>query len=293
MQNDEIIFLDIRQILHYFNINQDLQNLAILHKSKNEIINHNHFKADHFLIILLKNGNLNIRVNKTIYHLGKNDVLILPPGKSIKMEDLPNGEYYTILFTEKYINDSVYFQNHFKLYPFFNHEITTSVKLKSSQLLFMISIIKLIKTKIGENSRKIEDFSVVELLFQTFIMQLMSYFNVDKQYSSISKNDIIYRFFNLVAQNFKTKRDVKFYSERLFINSKYLTRLLLKKTGKSAKEYIDEAVVMEAKLLLDNPKKTVKSVAEELNFSDQFHFSQYFKRINGNTPTEYRKVGNF
>jgi len=293
MQNDEIIFLDIRQILHYFNINQDLQNLAILHKSKNEIINHNHFKADHFLIILLKNGNLNIRVNKTIYHLGKNDVLILPPGKNIKMEDFPNGEYYTILFTEKYINDSVYFQNHFKLYPFFNHEITTSVKLKSSQLLFMISIIKLIKTKIGENSRKIEDFSVVELLFQTFIMQLMSYFNVDKQYSSISKNDIIYRFFNLVAQNFKTKRDVTFYSERLFINSKYLTRLLLKKTGKSAKEYIDEAVVMEAKLLLDNPKKTVKSVAEELNFSDQFHFSQYFKRINGNTPTEYRKVGNF
>lgn len=293
MQDDEIIFLDIRQILHYFNINQDLQNLAILHKSKNEIINHNHFKADHFLIIILKNGNLNIRVNKTIYHLGKNEILILPPGKSIKMEDLPNGEYYTVLFTEKYINDSVYFQNHFKLYPFFNHEMTTSVKLKSSQLLFMISIIKLIKTKIGENSRKIEDFSVVELLFQTFIMQLMSYFNVDKQYSSISKNDIIYRFFNLVAQNFKTKRDVTFYSERLFINSKYLTRLLLKKTGKSAKEYIDEAVVMEAKLLLDNPKKTVKSVAEELNFSDQFHFSQYFKRINGNTPTEYRKVGNF
>lgn len=293
MKDDNIIYLNIQQILHYFNISQELHNLAILHKLNNEVIEHISFKADHFSIIIVKSGQLRMTVNNAIHHLKKNDVLILPPGKNIKIEDIQNSEIYAVLFTEKYIIHSVFFQNHFKLYPFFNHELQPSFKLKNNQVCYMISILKLINIKISENSKKIEDYNIAELLFQTFIMQLMLYFNINTQYSSINKNDLVYRFFNLVSLHFKSNREVQFYADQLVVNPKYLSRLLNKKTGKSAKEYIDEAVIMEARRILDNPKKSIKSAADELNFSDQFHFSQYFKRVAGRTPTEYRTESDF
>lgn len=57
-------------------------------------------------------------------------------------------------------------------------------------------------------------------------------------------------------------------------------------------QLIQERVTLEAKKLLHLTYKSVKEIANELNFEDEFYFSRYFKKNVGLSPTHYReKVG--
>ena len=62
-----------------------------------------------------------------------------------------------------------------------------------------------------------------------------------------------------------------------------------KLSGRTAGDYIDELVIVEAKNLLRDPSLTIAQVADRLYFTDQFIFSKFFKRYTGITPSDYRK----
>ena len=60
-------------------------------------------------------------------------------------------------------------------------------------------------------------------------------------------------------------------------------------TSKSANKWIDDALIVEAKILLKAPQATVQQVADMLHFSDQSTFGKFFKKHMGISPMEYRK----
>ena len=84
---------------------------------------------------------------------------------------------------------------------------------------------------------------------------------------------------------------MQFYAAALCITPKHLTELVKDATGRTASEWIAEAVALEAKALLQNPALTVAQVAAGLQFTDQFAFSRFFKRSTGLSPTAYRQAG--
>ena len=68
------------------------------------------------------------------------------------------------------------------------------------------------------------------------------------------------------------------------------TMLLVKKQfSKSPSQLINERVVLETKKMLHLTYKTIKEIARELNFRDEFYFSRYFKKNVGVSPSVYRK----
>ena len=77
--------------------------------------------------------------------------------------------------------------------------------------------------------------------------------------------------------------------EKLFITPQYLSLILKELTGKSANKWIDDALIVEAKILLKAPQATVQQVADILHFSDQSTFGKFFKKHMGISPMEYRK----
>lgn len=97
------------------------------------------------------------------------------------------------------------------------------------------------------------------------------------------------RFTNLVKQNYKHERQVKFYAERLGLTPKYLSQIIKEQTGKSANDWIDEYVMLEAKALLKSSALSIQQISNELNFVDQSTFGKYFKAKEGISPKEYRK----
>ena len=80
-----------------------------------------------------------------------------------------------------------------------------------------------------------------------------------------------------------------FYASQLCISPQYLSMLLREQTGKSANKWIDDAVLMEAKMLLKTPQLSVQQVAEQLHFSDQSTFGKFFKKHIGLSPLEFRR----
>ncbi|MDR1381894.1 MAG: helix-turn-helix domain-containing protein, partial [Tannerella sp.] len=57
---------------------------------------------------------------------------------------------------------------------------------------------------------------------------------------------------------------------------------------KSAAEWVDDFVMIEAKALLKSTNMTVLQISDELNFNSQSFFGKYFKRLAGMSPKEYR-----
>lgn len=106
------------------------------------------------------------------------------------------------------------------------------------------------------------------------------------------KEEIMNKFVNLLIRNAKREHHVSFYAAKLFITPQYLSLILKELSGKSANRWIDEALMVEAKILLKIPGLTVQQAANELNFSDQSTFGKFFKKNTGVSPTEYRRVEN-
>ncbi len=103
------------------------------------------------------------------------------------------------------------------------------------------------------------------------------------------KEELFEQFLQLLFEHCKEQHVVTFYAEKLFITPQYLSLILKELTGKSANKWIDDALIVEAKILLKAPQATVQQVADMLHFSDQSTFGKFFKKHMGISPMEYRK----
>jgi len=81
-------------------------------------------------------------------------------------------------------------------------------------------------------------------------------------------------------KNFYNKRKVSFYADELNIAPDRLTTILKDRTGKTAKEHIEEIVLSEAKILLRTGKYNVSEVASILKYENVEEFSRFFKKEN-------------
>jgi AraC-like DNA-binding protein len=83
-------------------------------------------------------------------------------------------------------------------------------------------------------------------------------------------------------------RNVGFYADKLCLTPKYLSKLIKTTSGKSAPEWIDSYVILEAKNLLKYSDIAIKEIVYRLNFPNQSVFYKFFKARTGMTPSEYR-----
>ena len=97
------------------------------------------------------------------------------------------------------------------------------------------------------------------------------------------------KFLSLVAENFKTQRDIGFYADKLCVTSKYLSTMLKQETGMTALDWIEKHVVLYAKSCLSSSSKTIQEISDDLDFPSQSVFGKYFKRVEGMSPMAYRQ----
>lgn len=105
---------------------------------------------------------------------------------------------------------------------------------------------------------------------------------------SSHKRLVFEQFLKLVSENYSQHRQMIFYADRLCLSPKYLSKLVKEVSGKSAPEWIESHVMLEAKHLLKYSHMSIKEVVYRLNFPNQTAFYKYFKAHTGMTPTDYR-----
>ena len=97
------------------------------------------------------------------------------------------------------------------------------------------------------------------------------------------------RLMTLLSENYREQRNVEFYADKLNISSKHLSRVIRNFTGKSVHQWIDEFVALEIKNLLKYSNMSIQQISYHLNFPNPSFMGQYFKRITGMTPGDYKK----
>ena len=93
----------------------------------------------------------------------------------------------------------------------------------------------------------------------------------------------------LLSEHCREHRNVEFYADKMHISSKHLSRVIRNFTGKSVHQWIDEFVALEIKNLLKFSNLSIQQISYTLNFPNPSFMGQYFKRVAGLTPGEYKK----
>jgi AraC-like DNA-binding protein len=87
-----------------------------------------------------------------------------------------------------------------------------------------------------------------------------------------------------VEVHYAASREVTWYARRLGYSPRTLSRATQEAAGRSAKQYIDDRVVLEAKRLLAHTGITVTECARRAGFDDPANFSKFFRARTGLTP---------
>ncbi len=86
----------------------------------------------------------------------------------------------------------------------------------------------------------------------------------------------------------KNSHDVIYYANALNVSARYLSQVTRKVANQSPKAIIDNTLLVRIKDML-RTDKTIQEIAYALEFSSQAHLTNFFKKLTGTTPTNFRK----
>lgn len=98
---------------------------------------------------------------------------------------------------------------------------------------------------------------------------------------------------NYIEKNYRNSEfNVQSVANHIKIDRTYLYRLFKEETGMSVIDYINNCRISKAEVLLIDENISIKDVAYSVGFTDQMYFSKVFKKLRGQTPTEFRRNNN-
>ncbi len=96
-----------------------------------------------------------------------------------------------------------------------------------------------------------------------------------------------------IEKDFKTKHSASDYASTLNISAKALAKITKTHFNKTLSSLINERIIIEAKRELYLTDKTVKEIAYELGYEDEYYFSRFFKVNSDVSPQLYRETVGF
>lgn len=250
-------------------------------------------RSDFYTVLLITKGSLQVKLNLIDYLVEKDNLLFLFPNVTLQFISLSEDLlFFGVAFTPDFLTKADINKRYLNALDFLAANQRPQFPIKHSDTNILCSSFEMLYSRSYTDKNYPFRTEIVQHLFTALLYELAAIYqnnHTGKQVQLTRNEDITVQFLKLLPRHFKEERSVKFYAEHLFVTPKYLSETVKETTGKTAGYFIDEMVVLEAKVLLKNAALSIAQVAEELHFSDQFTFSKFFKRIAGITPSEYRK----
>ncbi|WP_219953265.1 helix-turn-helix domain-containing protein [Dickeya zeae] len=96
----------------------------------------------------------------------------------------------------------------------------------------------------------------------------------------------------IVEERYTQWHQVAQYSKHLGCTEKSISRATQLAVGVTAKAFIAARINLEAKRMLAHTDVPISAMAERLGFEETTHFTKFFKRETGCTPSEFRQKQN-
>lgn len=103
------------------------------------------------------------------------------------------------------------------------------------------------------------------------------------------ESPVFSQFRSTVEANFRAHRDAGFYARAVGYAPRTLSRAVQQATDQTAKSFITDRIVLEAKRLLAHDRLTAAGCARELGFPDGSNFSVFFRNATGLRPGAWQR----
>ncbi|OQP47488.1 AraC family transcriptional regulator [Niastella yeongjuensis] len=98
---------------------------------------------------------------------------------------------------------------------------------------------------------------------------------------------------NAIEENFRLKHSASDYADILHLTPNALARITKTHFNKTLSDLITDRIIIEAKRELYLTDKTIKEIAYELGYEDEYYFSRFFKGKTDISPQFYRDTVGF
>ena len=271
-------------------IEQFGNDFVIIHNPHFKFRNHEPYKLDQVLAIICDEGSAEGSVNLKPYRMEKNTFLIVLSShimESYHVDEEFKGSY--IFMSEAFLNrldigDSYSFYESVDNDPLLHFDDRTASAIHS-----YVNMARAICEMKESNPNTGEALRLLTKLF--FLM--MGWFihpQAIAKGTEARHSDVMKEYLGIVKSHYREHRDVEFYAGKMNMTAKYMSTLVKKASGKTALQWIEDYVILDAKAQLASTIKSVQQITYDLNFPSQSFFGRYFKRIVGISPSEYRRL---
>ncbi len=181
-------------------------------------------------------------------------------------------------------------------YNYFNYEVHEALHLSENEQNTLNQIVQLIqdeiKERIDNHSRQVL-VSNIELLLNYSKRFYERQFNTRSASNTdiVSKVEFLLKDYNTAKQLIeKGHPTIQYLADHCHLSASYLSDLLTKETGRSAKDHINDFLIDKAKYLLLSSTDSISEIAYTLGFNYPHYFGRLFKQKTGKTPQEYRQL---
>lgn len=246
-------------------------------------------KTNFAVVLLCRSGSIKLKLDLEKYVLRRNQLIIMIPGMICQHIESSADCSVTIFAFDK---------------PQHIREPSSDIALIPRRYLYQKPLLEL-------NERQVEEFLSICAVMRSRILQPDYCFKkeivsalLQVLYLDISnlmqksmnglvhemgdRNKQIYNaFMDEMLKDKGLHREISYYADRLCITAKYLSRIVKATSGRYAKEWIKDYVILQAKSMLDSGQYTIQQVSDKLNFPNQSFFGTYFKSSVGCSPKAY------
>lgn len=179
-------------------------------------------------------------------------------------------------------------------YTFFSYQVHEALHLSDQEQRTLSNCVEMIEEEINEridNHSNQVLVSHIELLLNYCTRYYERQFNTR---AAVHK-DVVSNVEHLLQDYYKSGRlledgalSVQYLADKSNLSANYLSDLLKKETGRTAKDHINDFLINKSKNLLLGSNDSISGIAYTLGFNYPHYFSRLFKSKTGLTPQEYR-----
>lgn len=248
-------------------------------------------KAEWYIVMLCLEGKASLSINNKMYTLARHNVLICHPEMIVEhsMVDM----YFNccgFCLSPDYIQQMfVISANNWNVRRFL--EDNPILSLDDNECKLFLQYYDLIKSKLEsephEHLKELTDALLIAFMYE-FHDSMKKHIKINPpRYNSA--DNLFSSFIDLLSHSYPKDRSVAYYADKLFVTPKYLSSVSKETCGKTASEVITQYVKRDIEYLLKCPNKSIKEIANELNFANLSFFGKYVKRNFGFSPKEFRE----
>lgn len=245
------------------------------------------FKINMYVCCVCLCGESRGKINLSPCDMESNTMSINVPGQILEQEFMSDDyQGICVLMSDKFVS-GLGLPYNFQAYMALQK--CPILKLASGQMEAILSYCEMVRKLFEvEHPNKAE---IIKHLTCAFFYGMGYYFHQFEENKKLSKEEMLMQKFSMeVQQHYKRERKVLFYADQLHLSAGYLSTIIKKYSGKSAAEWIDSYVILEAKALLRSTNLTIQQISDVLNFPSQSFFGKYFKRVTGMSPKTYKET---